>query len=90
MRTASHGSSVQAETADRRRAARTRFDWSTVQAVPPDTEIEVQLHDDAALPDSQTIKGRFRAATVGAGSEVSRGHLFENRVVERLVRHQLL
>ena len=30
------------------------------------------------------------SAGVGAGSEVSRGHLFENRVVERLVCHQLL
>ena len=29
-------------------------------------------------------------AGVSAGSEVSRGHLFKNRVVEGLVRHQLL
>ncbi len=27
---------------------------------------------------------------VGAGLEVSRGHLFEKRVIERLVCHQLL
>lgn len=40
-----------------------RHDWRRVQAVVPETEMEVQLHEDGTPYDARKIKGRFLAAT---------------------------
>ena len=43
--------------------ARHMPDWSKVQAVAPDTTIEVQLYKDRTPQGSRKIKGRFHSAT---------------------------
>lgn len=44
-------------------AAKTKSDWSRVQAVPHNTKAVVWLYQDAAPRESRRIKGRFDSAT---------------------------
>ena len=41
-------------------------DWSQVQAVSPQTKIEVQLYEDETPQGSRKVKGRFQSATADA------------------------
>ena len=61
--TRSHRSSMPAVSAEAQAVARTLSDWSRVEAVPVGTQTEVQLHDDAAPPDSRRVTGRLHEVT---------------------------